>query len=74
MAVTNKQLESLGFIKSSNNKSLFLKKGKFIFTSQNSYVWMNGEALIKTDYITPKFLKSYLDAVVQGETRLLKNE
>lgn len=70
MAITNKQLESLKFTRLKGQEQMIRAVGDdLILTATKAHIYLNGQHLINTEFIELKFLKQYIEKVIQAKRK-----
>ena len=68
MAITNKQLGTIGFTKVKDSKVMIRPVGDDIMlTASKSGLYLNGIHIINTEFIELDFLKKYIEKVIQSK-------
>jgi len=68
MAITNKQLGTIGFTKIKDSKSMIRPVGDdLMLSASKTGIYLNGVHMINTEYIELDFLKKYIEKVIQAK-------
>ncbi len=74
MAITNKQLGSIGFVTLRESKNMIRPVGDdLILTASQAHIYLNGAQLINIEFIDLAFLKTYLEKVIQAKRKADKH-
>ena len=70
MAITNKQLVSIGFTMMRNNKNMLRPVGDdIILTASQAHLFLNGAHLINMEFIDLAFLTKYIEKVIHAKRK-----
>jgi hypothetical protein len=70
MAITNKQLASIGFTMIKGNKTMVRPVGDdIILTASQAHLYLNGAHLINMEFIDLAFLTKYIEKVIQAKRK-----
>lgn len=70
MAITNKQLGTIGFTLLKGSKNMIRPVGDdIILTASQAHIYLNGAQLINMEFIELAFLKKYLEKVIQAKRK-----
>ena len=70
MAITKKQLTTIGFTQIRDSSDLIRPVGDdLMLTATGSHIYLNGMHLINTEFMELAFLKSYLEKAIQGKRK-----
>ena len=70
MAITNKQLGTIGFTMIKGSKNMIRPVGDdLMLTASKAHIYLNGSHLINTEYIELDFLKEYIEKVIQAKRK-----
>ena len=70
MAITNKQLGTIGFTTIKGSKNMIRPVGNDIMlTASQAHMYMNGAQLINMEFIELDFLKKYIEKVIQAKRK-----
>jgi len=70
MAITNKQLGTIGFTLLKESKNMIRPVGDdLILTASQAHIYMNGAHLINMEFIDLGFLKKYIEKVIQAKRK-----
>ena len=70
MAITNKQLGSIGFTMIKGSKNMIRAVGNdLMLTSSQAHLYLNGAHLINMEFIDLAFLGKYIEKVIQAKRK-----
>ncbi len=70
MAIAKTQLKTIKFTQIRGSGDLIRPVGDdMMLTSNGSHIYLNGMHLINTEFMDLKFLKDYLEKVIQGKRK-----
>ena len=70
MAITNKQLSSIGFTVIKGSKNMIRPVGNdLMLTASQAHLYLNGAQLINMEFIDLAFLSKYIEKVIQAKRK-----
>tara|TARA_R110000764_G_scaffold230818_1_gene322166 strand:- start:1913 stop:2140 length:228 start_codon:yes stop_codon:yes gene_type:complete len=70
MAITNKQLSSIGFTMLKGSKNMIRAVGNdLMLTASQAHMYLNGAHLINMEFIDLAFLGKYIEKVIQAKRK-----
>ena len=70
MAITNKQLASIGFTMIKGSKNMIRPVGNdLMLTASQAHIYLNGSQLINMEFIDLAFLSKYIEKVIHAKRK-----